>query len=162
MELTQFDQWGYGIIENLGYLGLFLVSLISNGTVIFPIPGFILVFIFGGIWNPLLVALFSAVGAALGEGIGYGIGRGGGYFLKKKQNRLFIIGKRWFDRGMGFPIIVFFAATPLPFDVVGLLGGTLNYNFKKFLLATLIGKTIFCLVLAFAGLYGKEWILSFF
>lgn len=162
MELSQFDQWGYGLIENFGYFGLLVVNLISNGSIFLPVPGFLLVFIFGGILNPWLVALFSAIGAAFGEGVAYGVGRGGGHVLKKKQKKWFDMGKRWFDRGMGFPIIVLFAATPLPFDLVGLLGGALNYNFKKFLVATFIGKMVVCSALAFAGFYGKEWILSFF
>ena len=162
MDFHQFAQWGYTLVETLGYLGLFLVNLVSTSTILFPLPGYILIFIFGGILNPWLVALFSAFGSALGEGVSYGIGRGGGYFFKKKQEKYFLRAKEWFSKNRGFAIIVIFAATPLPFDVVGIVGGTLNYNFKKFLLATFIGKLIASLILSFGGLYGIKWILDVF
>ena len=162
MDFNQFTQWGYELIGALGYLGLFLANLISTSTVIFPLPGYILIFIFGGILNPWFVALFSALGTTLGEGVSYGLGRGGGYFFKKKQEKYFLRAKEWFDKNRGFAIIVIFAATPLPFDVVGIISGTLNYNFKKFLLATFVGKLIAALALSFGGFYSIKWILNVF
>ena len=162
MDLNQFTQWGYELIETLGYLGLFSANLISTSTVIFPLPGYILIFIFGGILNPWFVALFSALGSALGEGVAYGLGRGGGYFFKKKQEKYFLRAKGWFERKKGFAIIVIFAATPLPFDVVGITSGALNYNFKKFLLAAFLGKLIAALILSFGGFYSIKWILNVF
>ena len=162
MDINQFVQWGYELIEALGYLGLFSANFISTSTVFFPLPGYILIFIFGGILNPWFVALASALGWALGEGIAYGLGRGGGYIFKKKQEKYFLRAKEWFEKNRGFAIIVIFATTPLPFDIVGIIGGTLNYNFKKFLLATFIGKLIAALILSFGGFYGIKWILNFF
>ena len=162
MDFNQFTQWGYELIGALGYLGLFLASLISTSTVIFPLPGYILIFIFGGILNPWFVALFSAFGAALGEGVSYGLGRGGGYIFKKKQEKYFLRAKEWFNKNRGFAVIVIFAATPLPFDVVGIISGTLNYNLKKFLLATFLGKLIAALALSFGGFYSIKWILNVF
>ena len=162
MELTQFTQWGSGIIQVFGYPGLFFVNFLSTSTVFFPVPGYLLIFIFGGILNPWLVTLFSALGAAIGEGVAYGVGRGGGYFLRKKREKYFLKGKEWFKKGKGFLIIFLFAATPLPFDVIGILSGTLNYEIKKFFLAAFLGKLVASSVLAFGGFYGISWILNIF
>jgi len=162
MDLTQFSEWGYRIIQILGYPGLFLVNLISCSSVFFPLPGYILVFIFGGILNPTLVAVFSSFGAALGEITTYGVGRGGGYVLKQKQKEYFERGKEWFKKRKGFWLIFLFAATPLPFDIIGILAGLLNYNLKKFIFASFLGKMIMNSVLAFGGFYRIEWILNIF
>jgi len=157
-----FLTWGHSLIQTLGYLGLVIVNLVGSATVLFPLPIAGLVFIFGGIFNPWLVALFSALGATIGEGVSYGVGRSGGYFLKKKQEKYFLKGKEWFERKKGFLIIFLFAATPLPFDVIGILSGALNYELKKFFLATFLGKLVVSLVLAFGGFYGIHWILNIF
>ncbi len=162
MDLAQFSEWGYGMIQIFGYPGLFLVNLISCSSVFFPLPGYVSVFIFGGILSPFLVAIFSAFGAALGETTAYGVGWGGGYVLKKWQKRYFEMGKDWFSRGRGFWAIILFAATPLPFDLIGILAGIFNYNLKKFIFATFLGKMIMHLTLALAGFYGMEWILNVF
>lgn len=161
MILSQFPAWGYKIIQHPGYLGLFFINLLSSSSILFPLPGYIFVFIFGKILNPWLVALFSSLGATFGECTSYGIGIGGEYILKK-QHKYFQKGKEWFEKGRGFLIILIFAVTPLPFDVVGILSGILNYDFKKFLLATFLGKMIKYLALALAGFYGIGWILKFF
>lgn len=162
MDFFQFILWAEGIIQTFGYPGLFFINFLSTSSIFLPLPGYLLIFVFGGILNPWLVALFSALGASFGEIVSYGVGRGGRYILKGGQEKYFIKGKRWFEKRRGFLIIVLFAATPLPFDVVGILSGVLRYDIKKFLLATFLGKMISSLVLALAGFYGIEWVLNIF
>ena len=58
-------------LEVLGYPGVFLISLVSNATVVLPAPGFIVTIVAGSIFNPILVAIAAAAGAALGELTGY-------------------------------------------------------------------------------------------
>jgi len=159
MDLSFFG-WSQQIIERFGYLGIFFINLISSSTILFPIPGYIFIFIFGGILNPAFVALFSSLGAALGELTAYGVGRGGGYILKKSQKKYFEKGKEWFSRGRGFWVIILFAATPLPFDVIGISAGLFNYNLQRFILATFLGKILKYSALAFGGFYGINWILN--
>ena len=162
MDFSQFLPWAYFLVQNFGYPGIFLTNLIGSATVLLPLPVASLVFVFGAILNPWLLGISAALGATLGEIIGYGIGRGGGTLLEKKYERFFSKGKKWFEKGRGFLVIVFFAATPLPDDVVGILGGIFHYNFKKFILASLIGKMIMNLALALGGFYGLNWILNIF
>jgi len=162
MDSSQFSEWGYRIVQTLGYPGLFFVNLVSCSSIFFPLPGYILVFIFGGILNPFLVAIFAALGATFGGLTAYGLGRGGGYVLKQKQKKYFEMGKEWFKKGRGFLVIILFAATPLPYDLIGILAGIFNYHLKKFILATFLGKMIMHSVLAFGGFYGINWLLNIF
>ena len=64
-------------LEVLGYPGVFLISLVSNATVVLPAPGFIVTIVAGSIFNPFLVAIAAAAGAALGELTGYLAGYSG-------------------------------------------------------------------------------------
>ena len=68
----------------------------------------------------------------------------------------------WMERHGAFSIVILFAMTPLPHDVIGILCGVINYNIKKFFLATLIGKVIMNLFIAWGGFLGVNWVLTVF
>ncbi len=148
------------LLENYGYLGIFMVNLIANLTIIFPLPSSILVFGAGAVLNPFLVGLFAALGSAIGEFSGYALGLGGRKVIERKWKKWVERAETWFQKYGAFWIIIFFAATPFPDDIVGVLSGTLRYPFKKFFIACFIGKLILNLVLAYAGFYGINWILG--
>jgi len=160
MNLNHFFLWAERFIQNFGYWGIFFINLIGSASIIFPLPATIFVFIFGGILSPFLVAFSASLGCVIGELVGYGLGRGGKLILDKKYKRQLELGKKWFEKGKGFLMVVIFAATPLPDDVVGILGGIFGYDIKKFIFACFLGKMIMNLVLAFAGFYGINWILN--
>jgi membrane protein YqaA with SNARE-associated domain len=150
------------LVSNYGYLGVFLVSLLGSASIIFPVPSTFVVFGAALFLNPLLLGLVGGLGAAIGELTGYILGVGGGKIIKRKWKKDLKKTEKMFQRYGGFFIIVVFAATPLPDDIVGILGGTLRYPLKKFFLATLIGKIILHLLLAYAGFYGINWVLEAF
>jgi len=159
---TQFITWSNEIVGAWGYLGIFLVSLVGNASIILPVPSFIIVFTFGAILNPWLVGLAGALGATIGELTGYMLGRGGREALEKKYKKQIELAEKWIDKHGIFFVLLVFSATPLPSDIVGALAGMVEYDVKKFLLATLIGRTIAYLVLAFAGFYGLSYVLGLF
>jgi len=64
------------------------------------------------------------------------------------------LGEKWIKGHKSFPMIVVFAATPLPDDIVGIVCGIFNYDIKKFLLASFIGKVIMNTAIAWSGYYG--------
>jgi len=64
---AQFITWSNEVVGAWGYLGIFLVSLVGNASIILPVPSFIIVFTFGAILNPWLVGLAGALGATIGE-----------------------------------------------------------------------------------------------
>lgn len=61
-------------LEQYGYLGIFLISIAANATVILPLPGVVITSTMGAIFNPLLVAIAAGIGAAIGELTGYAAG----------------------------------------------------------------------------------------
>ena len=160
--LSGFISWSQEIAGNWGYLGIFIVSFIGSATIIFPAPAFLVVFIFGGVLNPWLVGISAAVGAALGELTGYAIGLGGKKVIEKKYKYWLRKANKWMEKYKAFFIITLFAATPLPDDVLGLFCGAIKYDLKKFFLASLTGKLIMNLALAFGGYFGMQWILAVF
>src|SRR3712207_5243916 len=68
--LQQLDQYGYA--------GIFLVTLIGNASLVLPAPAFLAAFAGGGVFNPLVVGIVAAGGATLGELTGYLAGASGG------------------------------------------------------------------------------------
>jgi membrane protein DedA with SNARE-associated domain len=112
--------------------------------------------------DPFLLGLVGGLGAALGEFTGYGIGFGGRKLIEKKWKKDMNKTEKLFQKYGGFLIILLFAATPLPDDIVGILGGSLGYPAKKFFVATLIGKIILHWILAYGGFYGVNWVLDMF
>lgn len=150
------------LVMTYGYLGIFLISLISYASIIFPIPSAVFVFGAGAVLNPLLVGLIAAVGSAIGEISGYVLGLGGRKVIERKWKKSIDNVEKMFQKYGGFLIIIVFGATPLPDDVVGIFAGTVRYPFKKYFIATLIGKLILNLVLAYSGFYGINWVLNVF
>ena len=160
--LLAFQGWAESFVGSFGYLGIFIVSFIGNASVILPVPAFILVFTFGSILNPLLVGLAAGVGGGLGEITGHLIGRGGRKALLKKYKKQLARTKTWTKKRGIFPVIIMFGATPLPSDVIGIFSGLIRYDYKKFFLASIIGKTIMNTYIALAGYYSFEAIKFFF
>jgi membrane protein YqaA with SNARE-associated domain len=156
---TQFALWAQVFTLEWGYLGVFLVSFIGNASIILPVPSFLAVFAAGSLLNPWFVGLAAGTGAALGELTGYALGIGGRKALESRYKKEIGTAKRIMERYGMFPIIVLFAATPLPDDVVGILAGVIRYDIRKFLLAALAGKVLMNLGLAWAGFYGS-WLLG--
>jgi len=148
-------------LSGWGYLGIFLISVIGNATIILPFPSLVFVFLLAGELNPVLIALLSGVGSAIGELTGYCIGYGGASLTEKKKKWKKRIEKteKQFNKYGGFWVIIFFAATPLPHDIAGIVSGVLKYPPKKFFIATFIGKFIISLIIAMAGFYSMEWVV---
>ena len=144
-------------LEEYGYLGAFLISLIANGTIILPMPGLLLLFALGASFNPLLIGLASGLGGAFGEMTGYLAGVSGRGVLQ--DNRAYINAAGWLKK-WGMAVIFLFTVTPLPVDVVGIAAGALRYPVWKFLLACFLGKAILYSGMAYAGAWGWETVIN--
>ena len=138
--------------QELGYIGVFLISLLGNATLILPAPGLAFVFLLGGsLPNPLLVGLFAGIGGTLGELTGYLAGYGGSGIIThtKAYNQT----KKQIDK-YGLWAIFFFALIPNPlFDLAGIVAGAVNIPWWKFLLAAGAGKVIKAIIVAYMGYY---------
>ncbi len=144
-------------LEEYGYLGAFLISLVANATIIMPMPGQVLLFALGASFNPLLVGLASGFGGALGEITGYAAGFSGRGVLQNSQTYLNAVG--WLEK-WGMAVIFLFTVTPLPVDVVGIAAGALRYPLWKFLLVCFLGKAILYTGMAYIGAWGWDAVIS--
>ena len=140
-----------GALQNLGYVGVFIVGLLANATIFLPAPSWALTIAAGVTLNPLLVALAAGAGEALGEITGYLAGSSGSIVLEDRESyqKSARLMKRW---GVWFIMILAFIPNPA-FDVVGIIAGALRLPVPKFLWGTFLGKFIRALLLAYGG-YG--------
>lgn len=140
-----------------GYAAVFLVGLLSNATIILPIPGLAVSSALGGVFNPWLVGIVAGLGQALGELSGYLLGYSGQTLVANRPIYGRIQGwmRRW-----GVWVIFALAVIPNPvFDVGGMIAGALRFPLWKFLGSCAAGKIIKNIVFALAGYYGIEAIL---
>jgi membrane protein DedA with SNARE-associated domain len=61
----------------LGYIGVFLITLISNATIVVPIPYFGLVAALSPGLSMVGVGIAGALGSVIGESVGFFVGRSG-------------------------------------------------------------------------------------
>lgn len=148
-------------LGNYGYLGAFLISLVTSATVLLPVPGIVALFALGATLNPMLVGLVGATGSIIGELTGFMVGYGGREVMPRKS-RLYLRLEQWMRR-WGTWAVIGITAVPLPiFDVAGLAAGALHYPLWKFMLIGWAGKSIKFIILVIAGAEGWEAILRFF
>jgi membrane protein DedA with SNARE-associated domain len=147
-------------LEQYGYAAVFLVGLVSNATIVLPVPGLAVSSVMGGVFNPWIVGLVGGLGQALGELTGYMAGYSGQTLVdgNPTYNRL----TRWMQRYGTWTIFVL-ALIPNPvFDLGGMAAGTLRFPVPKFLVACTAGKVIKNMIFALAGYYGIETLLRLF
>jgi membrane protein YqaA with SNARE-associated domain len=148
-------------LARYGYPGIFVLSFLSNATVLLPAPGVLFVFAMGAVFNPVGVALAAGAGAALGELSGYLAGFTGQAVIEKYDVHLRL--RDWMERNPHLIslTIVFLAFIPNPlFDLAGIIAGTLKVPVPRFLFWCFIGKTLKMLVFAYAGASSLNWLFS--
>jgi membrane protein DedA with SNARE-associated domain len=147
-------------LEAFGYPGIFVLSILSNATVILPAPGLALTFTLGAFFHPVGVALAAGAGAALGELTGYLAGYSGRGIIE--SNPIYDRVEAWTDRFGGWAILVLaFIPNPL-FDLAGAAAGALGMPVRVFLFWAWIGKTFKMLLIAYAGAASIDWLLDLF
>ncbi|UCC16002.1 MAG: VTT domain-containing protein [Dehalococcoidales bacterium] len=143
-------------LDQFGYLGAFLISLIANASIVLPVPGLALLIVLGNTFNPFLVALFGGMGGAIGELTGYMLGRSGRRITS--NNKWYARAESWMKK-RGFLTVFLFALMPfLPLDVAGLIAGISRYSLWKFLLACFLGKTILYIGMVCMGDWVLDWV----
>lgn len=136
-------------LEGFGYPGIFLLSLLSNATLILPVPGVLFTSAMGAVFNPFWVAIASSTGATLGELSGYLAGFSGQAVIENRgwYDRV----TSWMKRYGGLTIFVL-AFVPNPvFDIAGIVAGALRMKMWKYLLFSWLGKTGKMLIFAYLG-----------
>jgi len=143
----------------LGYFGVFLITLLSSGTVVFPVPGLVTVFGAGAVFNPILIGVMAGLGDAIGELTGYLAGYAGQGVIEDQA--VYTRFEGWMKRH-GTLTIIFLSAIPNPvFDLAGIAAEALRFPVIRFFLSCLLGKSIKDTMVALAGYYSLTLVEGF-
>jgi len=146
-------------LGRFGLLGIFVINLLNNATVIVPAPfGMALTCLFADVAHPIAVGVAGGLGSALGEYTGYMAGVGGTAVLPR--GRMY----KWlrFSMRRAGPLVLFvLALVPNPlFDVGGLLAGALRMPRRVFLAATIAGKVLRYVLIAYGCAGGLPFLFA--
>jgi len=159
--------WGYVLayfvfgvdldrLQDWGYLGIFFIAMAGSATIVLPTPSNVAIFGSSaildpvlGIPAPLLVGLVAGLGDAIGEFSGYGLGYAGTDLIK--HQKIYATFERWMRRN-GIATVFLLSTFPNPFfDLAGAAAGASRMRPLRFFVATLAGKIIKDLFLAYGG-----------
>ena len=150
--LSYSDWW-----KALGYPGVFFLSLLASGGMVFPIPSLAATCGAAGLdLNLIIVGVLAGLGETLGELVGYSIGFGGQSVVQRR--RIYKRARTWMIRwGIGVLLILSIIPNPI-FDFVGIAAGALRYPMKRFLITVWVGKTLKGLIIAHVCFWIVEWV----
>ncbi len=142
-------------LTNFGYIGAFIISLIGSATIIFPVPSWTIVFIMSKSLNPVLLGIAAGLGSGIGELTGYYLGKGGTHLLNKDKKV-----KQYSEYVNKYGCLAVFVFSFLPnpvFDIIGITAGAMHMKMWKFLLASILGKTLRFILFAYFGMYAFSY-----
>lgn len=140
-----------------GYLGVFVISLLSSATILLPVPGWMAVIAISRVLNPYLVGIVAGLGSGLGEFTGYAAGDGVAKMVVKDE-RKYEEYKRFIEK-YEIPAIFVLAFIPNPlFDVAGIAAGSAGVPVWKFLAACIAGRILRYVLLAYLGAFSLNFI----
>ena len=150
--LSNSDWW-----KALGYPGVFFLSLLASGGMVFPIPSLAATCGAAGLdLNLIIVGVLAGLGETLGDLVGYSIGFGGQSVVQRR--RIYKRARTWMIRwGIGVLLILSIIPNPI-FDFVGIAAGALRYPMKRFLVTVWVGKTLKGLIIAHVCFWIVEWV----
>ena len=137
----------------LGYFVLFFFVLVMSAVIFLPIPVTAFVIVAAGILDPLIVGVVAGIASSFGELSAYLLGYGSEKVLKKegKEGKKYEKIRKFFDK-YGFVGIVIAAFLPItPIDFFGIIAGSVRYGWKRFLIATMLGKRPRYIIIAYLG-----------
>jgi membrane protein YqaA with SNARE-associated domain len=140
--------WLFGLIDSFAaspHPGWWLFALAVAESSFFPIPPDVLLVTLGvarpemAIWYGVI----TSVGSVLGGGLGYAIGLYGGRPLLYrffKEDKIHAV-ERLYDRFNAWATGIA-GLTPIPYKVFTIAGGAFKINFKIFMLASLVSRSL--------------------
>jgi membrane protein DedA with SNARE-associated domain len=157
-KLREMQQWGY--------LGAFLISILGGATVIIYVPMQPVVFALGGAmagpWSVFLLGMAAAAGEVIGGMTIYMTGQGAGKAISNNKNARF---QKAYQRMLSFIkrrgaialFLVTFIMNPF-FYPAAFACGALCMDLKKFIPVVIAGKIIKCMTVVYAGYFGLRGI----
>lgn len=162
-----FFELDFAQLTTYGYIGLFVISLISAASIVMPMPGAAAIAGAGalldpilGIPTPILVGLVAGPAEALGELTGYAAGYGGSGLFRDRP--FYPRVKDWMER-RGVITMLLLSSFPNPFvDVAGVAAGAVRMRLSRFFAGVLPGKIFKNTYLAAGGLASAELVRQLF
>ncbi len=136
-------------LQGYGYLGLFILSILGNATIVLPMPVVFSAFVGGAVFNPFIVAVLVSLGATIGELTGYLAGYGAEEIIQKDK-RLLKANEYMDKHGLWTLFILSTIPNPL-FDLAGIVAGATKIPVWKYFIVVWAGKFIKFGAIALAG-----------
>jgi membrane protein DedA with SNARE-associated domain len=153
--------WDYiSQVQQYGYIGAFIISVLTGAFSFVPIPGILVVFTLGSLLNPALVGIVSGFGEAVGSLGIYLTGYGGRVAVDSLNERYVTRLKGWLEgHGSLAVFLMSVILNPLfyPFTAIA---GMLRFGLVKFFFLCWAGKAIKNMAIAGLGYVGLRTILN--
>ena len=152
---------------NNGYALTFFASLLGGTSIVIPFPYHLIIFTLaaGGL-NPFFLGILAGMGIFIGDSTSYFIGYTGREIVTGRPQEIFKRFHGWVVKKPKWvlPIFLFLYSSiiPTPNDLLVIPLGFARYPYAKVIIPLLLGSIVFNTLLAFAGLYGFEWVINFF
>jgi membrane protein DedA with SNARE-associated domain len=149
--------------DQLGYLGLALVSFFGSLIPFVPLPSFILLATMsaGEKFNIHYLALIVAITSTMAKQIIFLASYGGGRIITEKTRKRMKPFERLVKR-YGAAAAFVAAATPIPDDLIYVPLGLAKYNPLRFFVSTLLGKLVLSYVIALLShFFGMSYVEPF-
>jgi len=150
-------------LNTYGYIGLFVIALISAASIVLPMPGAAAITGAGafldpvfGIPTPILIGLVAGPAEAIGELTGYAAGYGGSVLFRERP--FYPKVKAWMQR-RGILTMFLLSSVPNPLvDVAGVAAGAVRMKLRNFFVGVLFGKIFKNIYLSTGGLVAADFI----
>ena len=142
-----------------GYLGCFVISVITNGTFILPGFGIVFTFTLGGVLEPAVVGAVAGIGEAVGAIGAYFTGYAGRGLFRDRDSGLYLRLSNLVDRHGSKAIFVVSAVLSPLFYPFAVFLGMVRFGWVRFFLATWAGRTVKSMVIAYLGYFGLRSVL---
>jgi membrane protein DedA with SNARE-associated domain len=140
--------------DEVGYVGLILISFFGSLIPFVPLPSFILLATLsaGNKFNIHYLALSAAIASTIAKQIIFFISYEGRRIITEKTRQRMKPFERLVKR-YGAAAAFIAAATPIPDDLIYIPLGLAKYNPLRFFISTLVGKIILCYVIVLISHY---------
>ncbi|MCH8229140.1 MAG: VTT domain-containing protein [Chloroflexi bacterium] len=156
-----------GAVLTFGYAAVFILPMIASLTLLLPLPVFPIIFLAGGLLDPVATGFLAAAGMTVGMAAMYFAAASGQDAVRSSiANRSGIAGRLAQKFLGGFerrPALATFIMSAIPgpqFSFSGLVAGAAGVPPRTYFLYTFLGRIVVMLPLALAGKFAAEKVQS--
>jgi len=162
-------EWLRGLAE-YGYLGIFVISVVSTAAMFIPGPGIVIPLAMGSILDPVLVGMACGLGEGVGALASYSLGEQGkslftGHsdIIKGHESRYYTIYRKidkWMMYHGGLTLFISSVLINPFFAPIGIAAAAVRYPRWKYFLICWAGRTVKSIILAYLGAFGISALLN--